>query len=878
VALPAVLGSAATSWSDTGLTAGTHYYYEIEATAGALTSPASNVADDTTVPPTPTGVRVAAASDTELDVSWLAAPGATGYLVQKQDAAGWSDVADLDASNLSFHDTGLLDGTTNAYRVTAYNAAGLSSASASATDTSTLTVPAAPSGVQAVALSSGAVQVFWRDASHDESGYRVERICYNDASPAWQSVGTTLPGVTTLADTSGLVPGHAYDYRVFATNAAGDSAPATAAAYGQSGSLTLPTVPVAQAPVGVTASLAGNALTVNWTAGLGTAYQYQIRIQSLSFAGADASPSASPGPQTIDVASGTQATVTLDDSFNWLSPADYYVCVRAVSAGGADSPWSGLVHVGLTAGDPAVTPPSGSPLNFHATGDAGTAFLAFDLPPGVGTVTGVVVTAMGPGLAAPLVTGFHADGDYGINLPEPDSTYSITAKIYNTGGYGGSANATFTTGTFTAPPAIPTDLHATMLSATEADVSWTGTPWSDLLLQAFSDPFGVNQVFGVTIDGSGNSATLTNLPANTPLWLRLGPGGGLSPAQLALTTLSSATAPTALDNDALESGPDGLPQAGALLFTRTGDVNQPVDQPISLAGTAAGSAYNLVDAYTGQIVTGSVNFPAGFSNKVIEVIPINDGTAQWTRTVSVTEGTATNTQSDPTPATVGIEGGNFAITLGNGSDNQILQASSDGTQNLVPLTLTLPTTIVPGATVTLTINSPVGIDVWGTSTPQPGDTPLNGTGTTITWTESADPALAVPTVVWAGATDGSTQISSTWFALTATDAFGVVRVAHPTTTISTTTPDDTIKLAIVSLNDPNGDVINGSDVTGKFDRKWLVGQRADLEVVAEAPAPFDFPVSTRWSVSGSVLHQYYSDPLKPTNFDGAPSYPPLPPA
>ena len=88
-----------TTYSDIGLSPGTQYYYEVEATQGSATSEASNIADDITAPATPSGLAVAAPNSTELDLSWEATPGATGYDIQRQATGGtWQTIDQIDAT------------------------------------------------------------------------------------------------------------------------------------------------------------------------------------------------------------------------------------------------------------------------------------------------------------------------------------------------------------------------------------------------------------------------------------------------------------------------------------------------------------------------------------------------------------------------------------------------------------------------------------------------------------------------------------------------------------------------------------------------------------------------------------------------------------
>jgi hypothetical protein len=72
--------------------------------------------------------------------------------------------------------------------------------------------------VTAIASSPTQIDLEWTDVAN-ETGYRLER---SDGSSGWTTVATTGQDVTSSSDT-GLTPGTTYSYRVFATNAAGDS-------------------------------------------------------------------------------------------------------------------------------------------------------------------------------------------------------------------------------------------------------------------------------------------------------------------------------------------------------------------------------------------------------------------------------------------------------------------------------------------------------------------------------------------------------------------------------------------------------------------------------------------------------------------------------
>ena len=223
----ATTGQDATTYSDTGLSPTTSYYYRVFATNAGGDSPASDVGSATTLtdpPGAPTAVTAMGVSSTEIDVTWSAVASATGYRVERSPdgSTGWLAVATTGQDVTTYSDTGLSPTTTYYYRVFATNAGGDSPASdvgSATTPDVPSTPPSPPSALSAVAASSTEVDVTWSGVA-SATGYRVERS--PDGSSGWVTVATTGPDVTTYQDT-GLSPTTTYYYRVFAINAGGDS-------------------------------------------------------------------------------------------------------------------------------------------------------------------------------------------------------------------------------------------------------------------------------------------------------------------------------------------------------------------------------------------------------------------------------------------------------------------------------------------------------------------------------------------------------------------------------------------------------------------------------------------------------------------------------
>ena len=151
--LVADTGSASTSYSHTGLTAGTTRHYRVSAINSAGTGPASNSDSATTeqasaaAPGAPTGLTATADGQTEIDLSWTApsddgGASITGYKIEvSTNGSSWSDLlTDTGSTSISYSHTGLSAGTTRHYRVSAINSGGTGPAS----NTDSATTEAAP--------------------------------------------------------------------------------------------------------------------------------------------------------------------------------------------------------------------------------------------------------------------------------------------------------------------------------------------------------------------------------------------------------------------------------------------------------------------------------------------------------------------------------------------------------------------------------------------------------------------------------------------------------------------------------------------------------------------------------------------------------------
>jgi subtilisin family serine protease len=126
--------SSTTSFTDTGQSPSTTYFYEVLASNSVGNSPPSNVSSDTTngasAPAAPTGLKATAPAYNKVSLSWTASTGATSYVIQRStNGTTWSQIGT--ATSASYTDPTVVASTTYYYRGDAVNSAGSSAFSSS---------------------------------------------------------------------------------------------------------------------------------------------------------------------------------------------------------------------------------------------------------------------------------------------------------------------------------------------------------------------------------------------------------------------------------------------------------------------------------------------------------------------------------------------------------------------------------------------------------------------------------------------------------------------------------------------------------------------------------------------------------------------------
>jgi fibronectin type 3 domain-containing protein len=427
------------SYVQTGLNAGTTYYYMVTALNSAGESVASTQVSATTaaappvptVPAAPTGLS-ATGGTKQVSISWSAVSGATSYNIYYATTSGVSKTngTKIVGATSPAVQTGLSDSTTYYYIVTAVNSVGESAASVQVAATTLTpvpapTVPAAPTGVTATGGANQAT-ISWTAVSGATS-YNLYR---STSSGVTTSTGTKIAGVTSPYVNTGLSAGTTYYYIVTAMNSVGESVASTQV----TATTNAPPPAVPAAPTGVTAIGGANQVSVSWAPVAG-ATSYNLYWSKTS---------------GVTTATGTKITAVASPyvQTGLTYGTTYYYIVTAVNVSG-ESPSS--AQATATTNPPPVVIPV-APTGVTAVGGANQVTISWPAVVAAtsyniyySTATGVT-TANGTkiaGATSPYVqTGLSAGTAY----------YYIVTALNSAGESAASAQATATTD---APPPAP---------------------------------------------------------------------------------------------------------------------------------------------------------------------------------------------------------------------------------------------------------------------------------------------------------------------------------------------------------------------------------------------------------------------------------------
>jgi fibronectin type 3 domain-containing protein len=319
---------ANTSFTDTGLSAGTLYHYKVSAANSSGEGPQSPSFDAMTFtgaggsfPAAPAGLAAQSVTASSIALGWGAVSGASNYLVYRSLDGSTSWEIKGTPSGITFTDTGLSASTAYYYKVSAVNSSGEGSSSSvlsASTSDGGGGLPPAPTGLSTIAVSTSAINLSW-NAITGALSYKV--YCGSSSTGSYDPVG--FPGGNSYTD-SGLAASTTYFYKVAAVNSTGEgpqSQHAVAITQGSGG--TLP--PTAPTGLKVTSpSSSGISLSWNEVSGASGGYKvYRANTSTANYVLID--------PNSTTATSFTDTTIT--------SGTSYYYKVTALNANG-ESPKS----------------------------------------------------------------------------------------------------------------------------------------------------------------------------------------------------------------------------------------------------------------------------------------------------------------------------------------------------------------------------------------------------------------------------------------------------------------------------------------------------------------------------------------------------------
>jgi len=205
----ATVAAGATTFSDTTVSDGSSYDYQV-VTEGIVLSEPSGSATAATPLAAPSGLSISATTFSEIDLTWTNhSANATGVEIDRStDGVSFTAVASLSATAASYSDTSVSEATVYYYRVIALGAGG----SSDPADTSNTVPLEAPTSLQLTVMGSDEIDLQWNYNSAVPANFVIERA--DAGSDTWQTIAET--NQTTFNDT-GLTSGTLYCYRISAS-------------------------------------------------------------------------------------------------------------------------------------------------------------------------------------------------------------------------------------------------------------------------------------------------------------------------------------------------------------------------------------------------------------------------------------------------------------------------------------------------------------------------------------------------------------------------------------------------------------------------------------------------------------------------------------
>lgn len=471
-----------TSYIDTSVVPGVTYRYQVRAanTTIGWTSAYSNIATATPTPLTVPGATTATrASEVQINLSWGATAGVSGYNIYYCTGAGCTPTilagSVAGAATTTFQHTGLSVNSYYRYSRTAYKT-GTSGcpdtttcqSGSSAITANTLTTLNGPTVFSATAVNSTSVRLQWTNNTVSETGFVVER-CTPAGSCSFEEIANTAaPHDSSWIDTSAAKV-TSYQYRIKAANAAWTTS-ATPGFTAYSNSATV-TTPDAGPPYPVTALPGTNKVTLTWGDNCSAGTQEE-GFNLLRCTGSGCDPTTDPS-KIVTAYPGANATssVTKADAAVCSNQAYVYM-VQAYNNSNhlCDFASSALSLTTATPANPVLTSvmqASEVKLTLAWT-DETTDTASYDIYRCVGSSCADFIK-IGSKAGVPLTY------DDTSVLPGTTYTYQIKGNGGSVSGCGLPWETTSNNSTQVANINVPASLAATVVNMNRIDLAWTDT-------------------------------------------------------------------------------------------------------------------------------------------------------------------------------------------------------------------------------------------------------------------------------------------------------------------------------------------------------------------------------------------------------------------
>jgi subtilisin family serine protease len=472
----------------------------------------------------PTNLAATALSTSRIDLTWTDnATAETGYKIERSfDGVNFTQIAMLPANYQAYSNTNLLGGTSYTYRVRAHKGPDHTAYSNTSTAT-TQPVPAAPSGLGAVAVSSSRINLTWTDNSSNEQGFKIER---STDGANWLQVGTVGANLTSMANTN-LMANTTYTYRVRSFEGPNHSS------YSSTASAT--TGPGPAAPSNLTAiAVSSSRINLAWADNSSNEAGFKVE-------------------RSTDGVSFMQVATLLPNTTSYanmsLGPGTtYHYRVRSFD-GPNNSAYTNTASA-TTQGGPAA------PSNLTATA-VSSSRIDLAWTDNATNEAGFKVERSTDGVTFTQIALLLANATSWANTSLPAATtYTYRVRAYESANHSAFSNSA--TATTFGGPAAPTNLTASPVGSSRINLAWTDNAANEAGFKIERSMDGVVFIQVATTLANVASYSDSNLTANTSYIYRVRAYEGLNNSaysnNASATTGSPPAAPSNLTATAISRG------------------------------------------------------------------------------------------------------------------------------------------------------------------------------------------------------------------------------------------------------------------------------------------------------------------------------------